>query len=142
MFHTPLDVRWVRGSKDKAILLESLVYETVDGIFINVPKGFETDFASIPRVFRIFFSKTGKYRDAAVIHDYLYGSQGFSLWNRKQVDQIFLQAMKDLGVGWTTRRTIHKAVRLGGGRYWRKCNVKRTKAEVKESGEGKASKSC
>lgn len=121
MFESPLDVRWVRGSKDKAILLRSLDYKTHQGIYISVPKGFETDFASIPRIFRIFFSKTGKYRDAAVLHDYLYKYQGFGFWSRAGADKVFLQAMQDLGVGWTTRHAIHKAVRIGGWKYWNQC---------------------
>lgn len=38
---------------------------------ITVPVGFVSDGASIPWLFRLVFSSTGKYFGAAIIHDYL-----------------------------------------------------------------------
>jgi len=78
---------------------------------ICVPDGFVTDFASIPRVFWTVFPPTGRYGKAAVVHDYLYRC---TTWPRKLCDQIFLEAMQVLGVGWWTRRMIYRAVRLCG----------------------------
>lgn len=44
---------------------------------IAVPKGFVTDFASIPQgLWSLGLSPHGRYGRAAVIHDYLYWSQG------------------------------------------------------------------
>jgi hypothetical protein len=44
---------------------------------ISVPKGFVTDFASIPQgLWSLGLSPHGQYSRAAVIHDYLYWSQG------------------------------------------------------------------
>ena len=34
--------------------------------------GFETDFASIPRLLRIIISKLGRYNKAALLHDAIY----------------------------------------------------------------------
>lgn len=76
--------------------------------FCIVPKGTKTDFASVPRGFRWLISRVGKYGKAAVLHDYLCGLEGFP---RKEADQIFLEAMKALGVGWFKRRTMYFGVR-------------------------------
>ncbi|PAF45041.1 DUF1353 domain-containing protein [Helicobacter sp. 11S02596-1] len=38
---------------------------------IKVPKGFESDFARVPFVFRILVFPIGKHSKPAVIHDYL-----------------------------------------------------------------------
>ena len=58
-----------------------------DGIrqIFTVPKGFRTDFASIPKLFRIVLSPIGRHGKAAVIHDYLceYGEV-----TRKQADAL------------------------------------------------------
>jgi len=89
-----------------------------DGEKIVVPAGFRTDFASIPRfAWSIIGSPWGKYGKAAVIHDYGYFK---TLYTRKKVDRIFLEAMKTLGVGWLKRRTMWLAVRIGAGKIWRK----------------------
>ena len=45
---------------------------------VNVPTGFVTDLASIPRPFWSVFPKTGRYAYAAIVHDYLYWTQTVS----------------------------------------------------------------
>ncbi len=74
----------------------------------QIPEGTKTDFASIPRGFRWLISRVGKYGKAAVLHDHLCSSKKTS---RKEADQIFLEAMKVLGVGWLKRRTMYFGVR-------------------------------
>ncbi len=82
--------------------------------------GFETDFASIPWIFRLFFSPaTGKYRVAALIHDYLYKMQRYA---RKKCDDIFLFFMKVDGVVWLKRKIIYSGVRAGGWYAWDKAS--------------------
>ena len=44
---------------------------------VNVPVGFQTDFASIPAILRPLVSKWGKYGKAAIVHDYCYWEQNF-----------------------------------------------------------------
>lgn len=82
------------------------------GDVVRVPKGFKTDFASVPRLFWSIIPPDGKYSQAAVLHDYVYQKHTFE---RKKCDQIFLEAMKVLGVSWWKRRTMYRAVRLFGG---------------------------
>ena len=94
-------------------------YLTDHGIVITVPVGFVSDGASIPRfAWPIIGSPlTGKYRAAAIIHDYCYFMQMFS---REISDMIFLNAMKVLKVSKWKRYIIYWAVRMFGKWAWKK----------------------
>jgi hypothetical protein len=82
---------------------------------IDVPVGFVTDFASIPRVFWSMLRPDGEYAYAAVIHDYLYWNQQRS---REESDNIFKLAMQDLKIDAITIAAIFQAVRNFGGSAW------------------------
>lgn len=101
----------------KPLYYESDILERL----IRVPQGFETDFASIPRFFHRLIPKNGLHDPAAVIHDYLYSRNGrvglFEL-PRKVCDQIFLEAMEVVGVGWFNRHAMYRAVRSFGWAAW------------------------
>ena len=85
------------------------MWDAVSGV---VPKGFETDLASTPRVTWSVFPKSGIYTEAAVIHDHLYRCQ--SRWNRHVCDGIFKEALLRCGVGSIRAYLMYRAVRLGG----------------------------
>ncbi len=87
------------------------------GNTIVVADGFETDFASIPRVLWIVLPKWGKYGNAAVVHDWLYWEQDRT---RKISDQIMLEAMGVLKVSGLQKYPIYWAVRLFGGIAWKR----------------------
>lgn len=80
---------------------------------VHVPAGFETDFASVPRLLWNVFSPTGSYGKAAVVHDYLYRTPGIA--TKREADDIFNEAMQALGTGWFTRNTLYLAVKWFGG---------------------------
>jgi len=92
------------------------------GNSIDVPIGFMTDFASIPRPLWAFLPRWGKYGNAAVIHDYCYWEQRFT---RKESDIIFREAMQVLEVPGYKRFLIYHAVRLGGWLAWSGNNQKK-----------------
>lgn len=106
---------------------------------ITVPKGFVTDYASIPRVFWSLLSSWEKYGPAAIIHDYLYDRGNRILVpipkkpykkaqnTRKLSDQIFYHCMYQLGVGAITRQLIYWTVRCFGGSYFNCCKKKKMK---------------
>jgi hypothetical protein len=81
------------------------------GDTITVPEGFQTDFASVPRLFWWIIPTWGSYGNAAVIHDFLYQN---GLRTRKEADDIFLEAMGVLGTSWLTRHIMYWAVRIFG----------------------------
>ncbi|HEY96556.1 MAG TPA: DUF1353 domain-containing protein [Dehalococcoidia bacterium] len=98
--------------------------EEGSGNTIDVPIGFMTDFASVPRFLWMIIPRWGKYGNAAIIHDYLYWEQKRS---RKEADDVFLEAMGVLGVSPSTKWVMHKAVRVFGGFAWRGNTGRRKK---------------
>ncbi len=83
----------------------------------RVPKGFITDFASVPRPLWNVLPPTGPYGPAAVIHDYLYRTAAVS---RMDADFTFREAMERLGVPWRVRQTMYYGVRwFGSSSYHR-----------------------
>ncbi|EDQ8489481.1 DUF1353 domain-containing protein [Salmonella enterica] len=82
---------------------------------IEVPAGFITDLATIPRIFWSLMPPDGRYAKAAIIHDYLYDNALRTKW---EADRIFLDGMTVLGVPRWKRTIMYWAVRLfERGRY-------------------------
>lgn len=89
---------------------QDLVYQGRDETFI-VPKDFETDLASVPRLFQNIIPPSGFHNKAAVVHDYLYRTD---IVSRRDADGIFRRIMKENGVGVVRRWVMWSAVRLFG----------------------------
>jgi hypothetical protein len=86
---------------------------------IRVPAGFVTDFASVPWGFWNLEPPLGDAGKAAVVHDYLYASQGDGgRYSRAEADAIFREALGALGVPIWKRVLLWAAVRLGGAGGW------------------------
>lgn len=83
---------------------------------INVPRGFVTDFASVPSSFWSWMPPLGRYGLPAVVHDWLYWEQTLT---RSQADDIFEAALTDLDVSWFRKFILYRSVRWFGGKYWR-----------------------
>jgi len=87
---------------------------TIDGELLTIPKGFITDFASVPRFFWRICPPWGRSWRAATIHDFLY-SIGYP---RERADLYFKDAMMLDGVPWWRREMMFRAVRVFGGDHW------------------------
>jgi hypothetical protein len=96
-------------------LVQPLFYATKDAEVVQIPAGFITDLASIPRALHAVIPVNGRHRPAAILHDYLYVVQDRS---RKAADSLFLEAMELGGVRWTQRYVMYHAVRVGGWLPW------------------------
>jgi len=66
-----LDAKTDAG-EDLFMLLEPLIYESNTVGMIIVPRGFVTDFTSVPRVPIAYMLAGGVAKEAAVLHDFLY----------------------------------------------------------------------
>ncbi len=129
-FLTPLVVEVMPSGKRFKLHYDFRYYWRRHGIWIHVKAGFETDFASIPKIFRIIIPKLGRWNKAAVIHDYLYQNHNIVIckllpstkfrFSRKLADLIFRDAMTDLGVAKWKRYVMYWGVRVGGFLAWRK----------------------
>jgi hypothetical protein len=111
-----LDVAWqttTSGGRRNWLLLDGFAFDSaVLQRVVEVPPGFVTDFASIPRPLWSLLPPTGTYGRAAVIHDFLYRAVGYC--PRAAADRTLLEAMTVLGVARLTRWAIYGGVRLGG----------------------------
>lgn len=106
-------------------LLEPVGYVTfVRGVSrpvqVVLPIGMITDGASIPAACWSIpgFQPFGQHWKAAVLHDGGYqGAFGVD-WTRREVDDVFLEAMENASVDQLHREAIYHAVRAGGQPAW------------------------
>jgi hypothetical protein len=112
-FCTELDCRL--EDDDSIWRLDSeLVFESDKLGIITVPKGFQTDFASVPRVPIAYTLFGDKAHREAVIHDYLYRIDSAPQASYSQANDCFLEAMKVRGKSWFVRYSMYWGVVLGG----------------------------
>ena len=117
MFKTNLKVQAINNEGKRWKLLANLVYTHKDFGTYTVPKGFSTDFASVPRI-PIVFELVGNYgQAAATLHDYLYHHVDIS---RKEADKILLQALRDTKVGKFRSYLMYFGVRAFGWMFFKK----------------------
>jgi hypothetical protein len=79
--------------------------------FFQVPKGFHTDLASIPALFKPLFGTWGKHTAAAVVHDCFYN---YNAGTKEMADDMFEALMVEDGVNPTEAAIMAAATRLGG----------------------------
>lgn len=114
-------LRWI---KDKRLWrVEDVVCWVWNGGMIEVPVGFHTDLASIPRPLTLFQPTYGRVNRAAILHDWAYYTRGrvhpeFSM-TRKEADQLFYKVLVTDGVAKWRAWTMYQAVRLSPTN-WRK----------------------
>jgi hypothetical protein len=131
----------IRDGRSLWGLTEALVYwPSNDDKPIIVPRGFVTDLASIPRPLWSWLPPDGPWAKAAVIHDFLYFTQGKGvlifprsneksdwtcrdttlqkLYTKEDADWILRDAQKDRQVDVVSRNLIWLGVHVGGGNGW------------------------
>jgi hypothetical protein len=90
-------------------LVESLRYKGNTDHF-EVPDGFRTDFASVPRAFQWLLPKYGRYTKSAILHDFLCDESKAGRFDRDDADGIFRRTMRELGVSFIRRWIMWAAV--------------------------------
>jgi len=91
----------------------------------TIPKGFETDIASVPRLLRWLYDRADMGLVAPVVHDYLCELNGSVLCRKGVVVNInwfdaallFLVIMRIDGIRWPKALAAFAAVVLGGPRF-------------------------
>ena len=140
-FTKPLDIRKIEGTKFW-VLRSDVVYHV--GTYpseeiIRVPAGFKTDLGSKPRLtWWLVGHPLDEGAQAYVLHDELmrHPANGVlpvydpcftctqepkpKLRSRRRCDQIFLEGLKVLGVGWLKRSAMYFALRVAGRGVWNK----------------------
>jgi hypothetical protein len=99
----------------------------------NVPAGTTTDGASVPQFFWALFPPfTGRYRAAAVIHDYYCQTKSRG-W--KETHEVFYLASRAAGVGEKTAKAMYGAVYNFGPRWGIGMAARGPGAEVYKTAE-------
>jgi hypothetical protein len=113
MFLSPyLDLR-VGGPSLWIVINQPLVWD--DGRNnIEVPVGFVTDLATVPKFLRGVLDVNGRSRRPATLHDWLYNTQTLP---RAECDDIFRRALLIEGEG-ISQWLYFAGVRAGGWAYW------------------------
>lgn len=148
-FTNPLQLRAVRrvyrgiwkylppGLRTPIWEISAPFYYYTDHHRITVPIGFRFDGTSVPLVLRAFFPRAHPdYMQAAALHDYLYTHCGntnpnvpwmesteYQFLSRRQVDLIFYNGLKILGMSRLWAWPMYAAVRLGGTYRWNKSKI-------------------
>lgn len=120
-FLTGLEV--VELDDNRARLLAPLTYfDAPTGRVYVVPEGFETDYASVPRVPVVYLLFGGTAKRASVVHDWLYSIHAVPI-TRREADAVLFRAMRASGKGWLHSACMWAGVRLGGTRHWKNAWV-------------------
>lgn len=109
-------------------LLNKVPLGVAGKLTFEVPKGFETDGASIPRFAWI---TTGtpfdpKHIRAAVLHDFMYQA---GIVERKAADDLFRQMLREDGVGGYQAGKMYFALRIFGRIAWHRYRKQRQGGE-------------
>ena len=126
-FREPLEIRKIEGTK-YWVLRSPVVYHVggyPSGEVVRVRVGFETDLGSKPRLtWWLVGHPLDEGSQAYVVHDELLLHPGNGLAvgaerrSRRRCDQLFLEALKALGVSWWKRSLMYFGVRVGGRGVW------------------------
>lgn len=100
---------------------------------VTVPRGFITDFASVPRLAQLLpgFNRTEASANAAVLHDWAYCCRGDLVvtdvgdvcgellqLSRKECDRLLYDGLRASGYSRLVAWLFYSAVRAGGWLYW------------------------
>jgi hypothetical protein len=106
---------------DVVYLCEEAIAEQPAMTLITVPKGFVTDFASVPRIFWNIVAPTGKHSFAAIVHDWLYYKGEIKPGQpctKAFADLVFKEAMREAGINKVRRNLMYYAVKWFGNGVW------------------------
>ena len=87
----------------------------------TVPKGFVTDFASVPRFWTRLVPRNGRDQIAFLVHDFMYLNHSYfssKEFSRRDIDNIMLRLMKDMNASKFRQFVTYWSVRLFGWKYY------------------------
>ena len=113
------------------VVAEDCRYVALDGCIITAKRGFQSDLASIPRLFWAIIASFELSLVAPIMHDLIYRSGGLVIlpegevtpagrvFNRKEADDLFLELMTRSKIAYWKRNVAYLAVRAFGQSSWR-----------------------
>ncbi|MCK8492917.1 DUF1353 domain-containing protein [Spirosoma sp. RP8] len=122
----PIIVRYKeedRLKSDRWELVYSVTYQTKAGK-VTVPRGYTTDFASVPMILWGFFPPIGRHNRATILHDWWYDNRLFQKElgmkeARRLADQELYEQLKLVEPNKPIRNyCMYLACRLFGRSWW------------------------
>jgi len=96
---------------------------------VDVPIGFVTNLASVPKSFWKWLPPDEKFAHIAVVHDYLYWDQQSS---RGEADKMLMLGMKKLEVSFWKRAMMFLALKFVGDVIWKRNQEDREDGLLRE----------
>lgn len=115
---------WLEPSANKIELTKDFVFRVQDpktGVdeVVVVPKGYRSDWSSIPRLLWFVYPPNySEAREGAIAHDYLYSHLHW-YYKKKFADRLLRAFMRRCGASKTAQQAFYWAVRLGGKGGWK-----------------------
>jgi len=103
----------------------------LDGKELDIPKGFETDLASIPKLFEnVIDNDDPVILCPSIVHDYLFSTHGVSwadvpAYGLTAVNEILIAGMSVCGANEVQKAEVFAAVETGGFLIWEREALKR-----------------
>jgi hypothetical protein len=120
-FLTDLEVRQIEDTSEQGRgtwrLLAPLRYQADNGFVYEVPVGFVTDFATVPRIPLIFDLDGDRGNLAGTLHDWLYTAP-HPVASRAIADSMLREALLAQGCPSWVAWTFYIGVRIGGASHW------------------------
>jgi hypothetical protein len=110
----------IDGKFTRVVILDRALFYESDLIGnVEVPVGFVSDGASVPRMLWNLYPPFGEYLEAAVVHDLfcVLGHKGESPIDFKMAAKVFKEAMAVCGVSRWKRQKMYLAVRWFGPKF-------------------------
>lgn len=94
-------------------LVEPLIYKDW-----TIPKGFVTNYGSVPQILQSFIPASGKATYAYVLHDWLYET---GILSKDEADKLLRDLVIELGLSKIKAYSIYYGLKIGGFKAWNKC---------------------
>jgi len=117
--------------------VKAVVMEDIEIFGVKIPKNYDTDGASAPRLAFWVIAPFTIALLAALVHDLRYDPPADEdgvkrrLLTRKEADREFRENLKASGMNWARRQAAYRAVRLAGWKPWN-AGTKRGILNVKD----------
>lgn len=84
-----------------------------------IPKGFTTDFGSVPKKFRNIISNVSKFNVAWLLHDYMYSKLCTINISKSDADILLRRNLEYLGMSYVDRWLVYYSVKYFGKKHFR-----------------------
>jgi hypothetical protein len=114
------------GERNKRVIWKlnsPLGFRFDNGTYLWVPKGFESDFASVPRIPIVYMLWGDRAHRESILHDYFYRRDCALAVTRAEADKFFQMAMVSQGQPFYIVYPMYVGVRIGGLSSYHRMNV-------------------